>query len=89
MTSVRVGGAQPDQLHNLRGLRAALLAELEPEITLALGVAVLLAAGHKHAAICRTLDCSSSDFTRARQRLRRASKRLEVGDARGPLADDF
>jgi len=28
--------AQPDQLHNLRGLRAALLADLEPQITLAL-----------------------------------------------------
>jgi hypothetical protein len=32
--------------------------------------------------ICRQLDCSSSDFARAWARLRRAAKRLEVGDAR-------
>jgi hypothetical protein len=38
MTSARVDhkSAQPDQLHNLRGLRATLLADLEPEIALTL-----------------------------------------------------
>jgi hypothetical protein len=90
MTSSRDDhSAEPEQLHNLRGLRATLLADLEPEIALALKVAVLLAAGHRKSVICRQLDCSSSDFARAWARLRRAAKRLEVGDARVPLADEF
>jgi hypothetical protein len=83
-------GAHPGcESRYLRRLRAALLADLEPEIMRALQVAVLLAAGHRQTAICRQLGCSSADFTRARLRLRRAAARLDVGDARGPLADDF
>jgi hypothetical protein len=85
----RARRAQPDQVHNLRGLRAALLTELEPEVTRTLQVAVLLAAGHRKSLICRQLGCSSSDFGRAWARLRRAAGRLEVGDARVPLADEF
>src|SRR5262249_25329437 len=76
--------AQPAQRVRLGALRAALLAELEPEITRALQVAVLLAAGHRCAAICKQLGCTSTEFTRARLRLRRAAKHLEAGDARGP-----
>ena len=79
--------AQPDQVHSLRGLRAALLSDLEPLITLALQVAVLQAAGHRRAAIERQLGASRPDMDKAMRMVKRAAGRLEAGDARGPGRD--
>ena len=84
MTSTRDHSSQPDQLRNLRGLRAALLSDIEPLITLALQVAVLQAAGHRRAAIERQLGASRPDMDKAMRMVKRAAARLEAGDARGP-----
>jgi hypothetical protein len=72
--------AQRDQLQDLRGLRAALLADLEPQITLAMKIGVLQAAGHRRGEIERQLGCTSGEFARAALRIKSAAKRLDNGD---------
>jgi hypothetical protein len=63
----------------LHRLRRAMLEDLEPEITLACKVGVLLAAGHKRMTVKRLLDAPDSDFRRAIARLERAAERLDQG----------
>jgi hypothetical protein len=79
--------ARPARSCRLGELRAAIIADCEPQITLALQVAVLLAAGYRRAEIARRLDCSPPEVDTARRWLRRAARRLDLGDdARGPRA---
>jgi hypothetical protein len=69
----------------VRRLRAAILADLEPEIHLALEVAVLLAAGHKsRTQIGRQLRVTPKEMSAAVGMVRRAATRLDAGDASAP-----
>lgn len=65
----------------LSRLRRALIADLEPELTLACKVAVLQAAGHRRSEIARILTGTSAPALRvAEGRVKRAADRLDQGD---------
>lgn len=69
---------------DLRRLRAALIADLEPEIQLALKVGVLHAAGHRRSEMIRQLGVTSHEMARAVEMVKRAAERLDGGDASRP-----
>jgi hypothetical protein len=79
-------GAHPGrESRYLRRLRAALIADLEPMITLTLRVAVMLAAGHRRRTeIAERVGATTREVDAAKRRLKRAAKRLDAGDAIGP-----
>jgi hypothetical protein len=60
-------------------LQDALLAEARTEIIFVLRVAVMVAAGHRHADIARTLDARPQKIAAAVKRLRSIAPRLERG----------
>jgi hypothetical protein len=64
----------------LRHLRAALLADLEPELLLCEKIAVLLAAGCRRSEIARSLDATPAALRAAEARVKSAADRLDLGD---------
>jgi hypothetical protein len=64
----------------LRDLRAAMLADFEPELQLAEKFAVLFAGGHTRSDIARLLDVTPAALKVAEARVKSAAGRLEAGD---------
>jgi hypothetical protein len=71
----------PRQSSFLRGLRRAILQELEPEILLCERLAVCYAAGYKKSEAARLLDVSTPAITAADKRLKAAADHLDAGDS--------
>lgn len=61
----------------LQHLRAALLEDFEDELLLACRLAVLLAVGYRDAEIRRKLGASLAEYTRAKDRVKRAAGGLD------------
>jgi hypothetical protein len=70
----------PTPITILRGLRKA-LQDMEPEITLALKVGVIQAAGYRRSEIAQRLDVPAHALRAAEARVKRAAPRLDQGDA--------
>jgi hypothetical protein len=58
-----------------------MIADLEPELLLALKVATYQAAGHRRSEIARMLDASAPALRVAEARVKRAAARLDQGDS--------